>query len=202
MSKSVHLDILWLVCKVDWEHLQVSAYLLCKTCGRKSSLCCLEKKKSVFFTFNVFCTHTKECKKLSRSNVKKKKKKAHFLSFLFDCRVSAKNKAPSPPGLKKLNSSGFSQWHPGYPHLSMDQKENLIDKELSLTVVLPGGVEKSTVVHGRYTETTVLLFKKKHCSHSVATNSTPWDVWGMKSSHDVLLDPAESDGWSRWMLWF
>ncbi|XP_028249069.1 cordon-bleu protein-like 1b isoform X2 [Parambassis ranga] len=30
----------------------------------------------------------------------------------------------------------------------MDQKENLIDKELSLTVVLPGGVEKMTVVHG------------------------------------------------------
>ncbi|XP_029968397.1 cordon-bleu protein-like 1 isoform X2 [Salarias fasciatus] len=30
----------------------------------------------------------------------------------------------------------------------MDQKENLIDKELSLTVVLPGGVEKTTVVHG------------------------------------------------------
>ncbi|XP_008299376.1 cordon-bleu protein-like 1b isoform X2 [Stegastes partitus] len=30
----------------------------------------------------------------------------------------------------------------------MDQKENLLDKELSLTVVLPGGVEKTTVVHG------------------------------------------------------
>ncbi|KAG7227535.1 hypothetical protein INR49_005350 [Caranx melampygus] len=30
----------------------------------------------------------------------------------------------------------------------MDQKENLIDKDLSLVVVLPGGVEKTTTVHG------------------------------------------------------
>lgn len=65
-----------------------------------------------------------------------------------DLRVSTKSKAPSPPALKKLDSPGFSQWYPGNPHLSMDQKENLIDKELSLTVVLPGGVEKTTVVHG------------------------------------------------------
>ncbi|XP_069009841.1 cordon-bleu protein-like 1b isoform X1 [Embiotoca jacksoni] len=63
-------------------------------------------------------------------------------------RVSTKSKAPSPPGLKKLDSPGLSQWYPGNPHLTMDQKENLIDKELSLTVVLPGGVEKMTVVHG------------------------------------------------------
>lgn len=63
-------------------------------------------------------------------------------------RVSTKSKAPSPPGLKKLDSPGFSQWYPGNPHLTMDQKENLIDKELSLTVVLPGGVEKMAVVPG------------------------------------------------------
>ncbi|XP_062259112.1 cordon-bleu protein-like 1b isoform X2 [Platichthys flesus] len=30
----------------------------------------------------------------------------------------------------------------------MDQKENLIDKDLSLVVVLPGGIEKMTTVHG------------------------------------------------------
>ncbi|KAM9342917.1 cordon-bleu protein-like 1b isoform 2-T2 [Pholidichthys leucotaenia] len=61
-------------------------------------------------------------------------------------RVSTKNKAPSPPGLK--DTPGLSQWYAGNPHLTMDQKENLIDKELSLSVVLPGGVEKMTVVHG------------------------------------------------------
>lgn len=31
----------------------------------------------------------------------------------------------------------------------MDQKENLVDKQLSLVVVLPGGEEKTTSVHGR-----------------------------------------------------
>ncbi|XP_053295630.1 cordon-bleu protein-like 1b isoform X2 [Pleuronectes platessa] len=63
-------------------------------------------------------------------------------------RVSTKSKAPSPPGLKDLDSPGFSQWYPGNPHLTMDQKENLIDKDLSLVVVLPGGIEKMTTVHG------------------------------------------------------
>ncbi|XP_060943947.1 cordon-bleu protein-like 1b isoform X2 [Limanda limanda] len=63
-------------------------------------------------------------------------------------RVSTKSKAPSPPGLKDLDSPGFSQWYPGNPHLTMDQKEDLIDKDLSLVVVLPGGIEKMTTVHG------------------------------------------------------
>ncbi|XP_014187852.1 cordon-bleu protein-like 1b isoform X4 [Haplochromis burtoni] len=62
--------------------------------------------------------------------------------------VSTKSKAPSPPGLKRLESPGFSQRYPGNPYLKMDQKENLIDKELSLTVVLPGGVETTAIVHG------------------------------------------------------
>lgn len=70
--------------------------------------------------------------------------------FLSNDRVSTKSKAPSPPGIKKLDSPGFSQWYPGNPHLTMDQKENLIDKDLSLVVVLPGGEEKMTTVHGRY----------------------------------------------------
>lgn len=70
--------------------------------------------------------------------------------FLSNYRVSTKSKAPSPPGLKKLDSPGFSQWYPGNPHLTMDQKENLIDKDLSLVVVLPDGEEKTTTVHGRY----------------------------------------------------
>ncbi|XP_017280068.1 cordon-bleu protein-like 1b isoform X2 [Kryptolebias marmoratus] len=86
-------------------------------------------------------------------------------------RVSAKTKAPSPPGLKKLDSSGFSQWHPGNPHLTMDQKENLIDKELSLTVVLPGGVEKTAVVHGSepLMDLLVMLCAKYHLNPSSHT---------------------------------
>lgn len=71
-------------------------------------------------------------------------------TLLSKYRVSTKSKAPSPPALKKLDSPGFSQWYPGNPHLTMDHKENLMDKDLSLVVVLPGGIEKMTTVHGRY----------------------------------------------------
>ncbi|XP_047227325.1 cordon-bleu protein-like 1b isoform X3 [Girardinichthys multiradiatus] len=70
------------------------------------------------------------------------------LYFPVPLRLSTKTKAPSPPGLKTVDCPGFSHWPPGSPHLTMDQKENLMDKELSLTVVLPGGSEKKTQVEG------------------------------------------------------
>ncbi|XP_077436254.1 cordon-bleu protein-like 1b isoform X2 [Vanacampus margaritifer] len=63
-------------------------------------------------------------------------------------RVSTKSKAPTPPGLKNLDSSDFSQWYPGNAPFTMDHKEKLLDKDLSLVVVLPDGVEKMTTVHG------------------------------------------------------
>ncbi|GAA6224164.1 cordon-bleu protein-like 1 isoform X1 [Lates japonicus] len=86
-------------------------------------------------------------------------------------RVSTKSKAPSPPGLKKLDSPGFSQWYPGNPHLTMDQKENLIDKDLSLVVVLPGGIEKMTTVHGSkpLMDLLVMLCAKYHLNPSSHT---------------------------------
>lgn len=86
-------------------------------------------------------------------------------------RVSTKSKAPSPPGLKKLDSPGFSQWYPGIPHLTMDQKENLIDKDLSLVVVLPDGVEKMTTVHGSkpLMDLLVMLCAKYHLNPSSYT---------------------------------
>uniref|UniRef100_H3DGG0 Cordon-bleu ubiquitin-like domain-containing protein n=1 Tax=Tetraodon nigroviridis TaxID=99883 RepID=H3DGG0_TETNG len=62
--------------------------------------------------------------------------------------VSSKSKAPSPPGLKTLESSDLSQWYPGGPHLTMDQKEKAIDQDLCLAVVLPDGEERMTTVHG------------------------------------------------------
>ncbi|KAM6934185.1 cordon-bleu protein-like 1b [Xenentodon cancila] len=62
-------------------------------------------------------------------------------------RLSTKNKAPNPPALKTAESPGFSHWHPGNPHATMETKENLTDKNLTLTVVLPGGTEEMTVVH-------------------------------------------------------
>ncbi|XP_037542870.1 cordon-bleu protein-like 1b [Nematolebias whitei] len=121
-------------------------------------------------------------------------------------RVSAKNKAPSPPGLKKLDSSGFSQWHPGNPHLTMDQKENLIDKELSLTVVLPGGVEKTTVVHGSkpLMDLLVTLCAKYHLNPSshtlelVTSNRNnvklkPNALIGTLGAEKIILKPKGED---------
>ncbi|KAF7650055.1 hypothetical protein LDENG_00132210 [Lucifuga dentata] len=86
-------------------------------------------------------------------------------------RVSTKNKAPSPPGLKNLDSPGFSQWYPGNQHLTMDQKENLVDKDLSVAVVLPGGVEKMTTVHGSkpLMDLLVMLCAKYHLNPSSYT---------------------------------
>nr|XP_057937844.1 cordon-bleu protein-like 1b isoform X2 [Doryrhamphus excisus] len=63
-------------------------------------------------------------------------------------RVSTKSKAPSPPALDPLDSSHFSHWYPGSTPFTMDHKDALIHKELSLVVVLPDGVEKMTTVHG------------------------------------------------------
>jgi hypothetical protein len=34
--------------------------------------------------------------------------------------------------------------------LVMEQNENMIDKDIELSVVLPGDIVKSTTVHGRY----------------------------------------------------
>ncbi|KAG9340866.1 hypothetical protein JZ751_020059 [Albula glossodonta] len=56
------------------------------------------------------------------------------------------------PSLKIDERQSPSPTHsqgPGQPEtVPMDQKENLIDKELTLTVVLPGGAEKTTTVPG------------------------------------------------------
>ncbi|KAM7380580.1 hypothetical protein PAMP_003867 [Pampus punctatissimus] len=121
-------------------------------------------------------------------------------------RVSTKSKAPSPPGLKKLDSPGFSQWYPGNPHLTMDQKENLIDKDLSLVVVLPDGVEKMTTVHGSkpLMDLLVMLCAKYHLNPSrytlelVTANRNniklkPNALIGMLDAEKIILKPKGED---------
>nr|XP_019945797.1 PREDICTED: cordon-bleu protein-like 1 isoform X1 [Paralichthys olivaceus] len=121
-------------------------------------------------------------------------------------RVSTKSKAPSPPGLKDLDSPGFSQWYPGNPHLSMDQKENLIDKDLSLVVVLPGGIEKMTTVHGSkpLMDLLVTLCAKYHLNPSSHTlelvtanrNSIklkPNALIGTLDAEKIILKPKGED---------
>ncbi|XP_019110806.2 cordon-bleu protein-like 1b isoform X2 [Larimichthys crocea] len=120
--------------------------------------------------------------------------------------VSTKSKAPSPPGLKKLESPGFSQWYPGSPHLTMDQKENLIDKDLSLVVVLPGGEEKLTTVHGSkpLMDLLVTLCAKYHLNPSshtlelVTTNRKntklkPNALIGTLDAEKIILKPKGED---------
>ncbi|XP_053184950.1 cordon-bleu protein-like 1b isoform X1 [Scomber japonicus] len=121
-------------------------------------------------------------------------------------RVSTKSKAPSPPGLKRLDSAGFSQWYPGNPHLTMDQKENLIDKDLSLVVVLPDGVEKMTTVHGSkpLMDLLVMLCAKYHLNPSsytlelVTANRNniklkPNALIGTLDAEKIILKPKAED---------
>ncbi|KAG7503153.1 cordon-bleu protein-like 1 isoform X1 [Solea senegalensis] len=121
-------------------------------------------------------------------------------------RVSTKSKAPSPPGLKDPDSPGFSRWYPGNSHLNMDQKENLIDQDLSLTVVLPGGVEKITTVHGSkpLMDLLVTLCAKYHLNPSghtlelVTTNRNniklkPNALIGTLDAEKIILKPKGED---------
>ncbi|XP_034740553.1 cordon-bleu protein-like 1b isoform X4 [Etheostoma cragini] len=121
-------------------------------------------------------------------------------------RVSTKSKAPSPPGLKRLDSPGLSQWYPGNPHLTMDQKENRIDKDLSLVVVLPDGVEEMTTVHGSkpLMDLLVTLCAKYHLNPSSHTlelvtpnknNSKlkPNALIGTLNAEKIILKPKGED---------
>lgn len=122
-------------------------------------------------------------------------------------RVSTKSKAPSPPGPDKLNSPGLAQWYPGNPPaLSMDHKDNLIDKELSLVVVLPGGVEKMTTVHGSkpLMDLLVTLCAKYHLNPSghtlelVTTNRNniklkPNALIGTLDAEKIIIKPKGED---------
>ncbi|XP_030642503.1 cordon-bleu protein-like 1b [Chanos chanos] len=87
-------------------------------------------------------------------------------------RRSYKTKAPPPPpSLSVLDGSRLSQRLPVYPPTAMDQKENLIDQDLTLVVVLPEGVEKTTIVHGSKAmmDLLVMLCAKYHLNPSSHT---------------------------------
>ncbi|XP_067266080.1 cordon-bleu protein-like 1b isoform X3 [Chanodichthys erythropterus] len=84
-------------------------------------------------------------------------------------RRSSKSKAPPPPPVQKgLDAPLLSHKLPAYPHPAMDQKENLLEQDLTLPVVLPGGVEKTIVVHGSkpMMDLLVMLCAKYHLNPS------------------------------------
>ncbi|XP_072541818.1 cordon-bleu protein-like 1b isoform X2 [Salminus brasiliensis] len=111
-----------------------------------------------------------------------------------DTRRSSKSKAPPPPPV--LHGVCVS------PHTAMEQKENPLEQELLLTVVLPEGVEKATVVHGSkpMMDLLVMLCAKYHLNPSghtielVSTNRNhvkfkPNALIGSLEAEKVLLKP-------------
>uniref|UniRef100_A0A8C3R476 Cordon-bleu WH2 repeat protein like 1 n=1 Tax=Cyanoderma ruficeps TaxID=181631 RepID=A0A8C3R476_9PASS len=68
-----------------------------------------------------------------------------------------KSKAPSPPSeTQSIAISPFDNTEP--TNLMMEQKENVIDKDIELSVVLPGDVIKYTTVNGRKPMMDLLIF--------------------------------------------
>ncbi|XP_048165349.1 cordon-bleu protein-like 1 isoform X4 [Corvus hawaiiensis] len=68
-----------------------------------------------------------------------------------------KSKAPPPPSeTKSIAVSPFDNTE--LPNLIMEQKENVIDKDIELSVVLPGDVIKYTTVNGRKPMMDLLIF--------------------------------------------
>ncbi|KAI4872354.1 hypothetical protein NFI96_016867, partial [Prochilodus magdalenae] len=113
---------------------------------------------------------------------------------------SSKSKAPPPPPV--LHGTCGSPSDPAFPHAAMEQKENLLEQELLLTVVLPEGVEKTTVVHGSkpMMDLLVMLCAKYHLNPSghtielVSTNRNhikfkPNALIGALEAEKVLLKP-------------
>ncbi|KAL7881897.1 hypothetical protein AOLI_G00087460 [Acnodon oligacanthus] len=117
-----------------------------------------------------------------------------------DTRRSSKSKAPPPPPV--LHGTCVSSSDPIFPHTAMEQKENLLEQELLLTVVLPEGVEKTTAVHGSkpMMDLLVMLCAKYHLNPSghtielVSTNRNhvkfkPNALIGAMQAEKVLLKP-------------
>ncbi|XP_026073216.1 cordon-bleu protein-like 1 isoform X3 [Carassius auratus] len=118
-------------------------------------------------------------------------------------RRSLKSKAaPRPPVLKGLDAPPLSHTLPAYPQPAMEQKENLLEQDLTLTVVLPEGLEKTVVVHGSkpMMDLLVMLCAKYHLNPSghtielITTNRNqvkfkPNALIGALEAEKILLKP-------------
>ncbi|XP_058889707.1 cordon-bleu protein-like 1 isoform X1 [Acipenser ruthenus] len=117
-------------------------------------------------------------------------------------RRTTKGKAPPPPSTAKhFDGSSVSQSVES-PNIVMDQKENFIDQDITLTVVLPGGVEKSTTVHGSKPMMDLLVvlcgkYRLNPSSHTIELLSTnrnqikfkPNALIGELEAEKVILKP-------------
>ncbi|XP_051998888.1 cordon-bleu protein-like 1b isoform X2 [Xyrauchen texanus] len=125
-------------------------------------------------------------------------------------RKSSKNKAPPPPVLKGLDAHPLYQKLPESSHPAMEQMENKLEQELTLTVVLPGGVEKTTVVHGSKPMMDLLVtlcakYRLNPSSHTIelVTNNRnqvkfkPNALIGTLEAEKILLKPKGMDDKSK-----
>ncbi|MGH0119572.1 UNVERIFIED_CONTAM: hypothetical protein FKN15_032397 [Acipenser sinensis] len=117
-------------------------------------------------------------------------------------RRTTKGKAPPPPSTaKRFDGSSVSQSVES-PNIVMDHKENFIDQDITLTVVLPGGVEKSTTVHGSKPMMDLLVvlcgkYRLNPSSHTIELLSTnrnqikfkPNALIGELEAEKVILKP-------------
>nr|XP_040150331.1 cordon-bleu protein-like 1 isoform X1 [Ictidomys tridecemlineatus] len=69
-----------------------------------------------------------------------------------------KAKAPLPPAEIKYMDASSVENSVGSAAFIMEQKENMIDKDIELSVVLPGDIIKSTTVHGSKPMMDLLIF--------------------------------------------
>uniref|UniRef100_A0A8C4YRU4 Cordon-bleu ubiquitin-like domain-containing protein n=1 Tax=Gopherus evgoodei TaxID=1825980 RepID=A0A8C4YRU4_9SAUR len=80
-----------------------------------------------------------------------------FLILFYYFRRKAKTKAPLPPSeTEDFEVSSFDDTEP--INYTMEQKENITDKDIELSVVLPGDVIKSTIVNGSKPMMDLLIF--------------------------------------------
>ncbi|XP_028846816.1 cordon-bleu protein-like 1b isoform X3 [Denticeps clupeoides] len=126
-------------------------------------------------------------------------------------RRSSKSKAPPPPpAVTGLDGTPCCSRVPGYPHMGMEQEENLLDRDLTLVVVLPEGVEKTAVVHGSQPvmDLLVMLCAKYHLNPSAHTvelisanrnhiKYKPNSLMGTLEAEKVLIKPKGCEDKNR-----
>lgn len=127
-----------------------------------------------------------------------------------DRRRSTKSKAPPPPVLTGLDAPLLSHKLQAFPHPAMEQTESLLEQELTLTVILPGGAEKITTVHGSkpMMDLLVMLCAQHHLNPSghtlelITTNRNhvkfkPNALIGALEADKILLKPKGMEDKSK-----
>ncbi|KAJ6660812.1 hypothetical protein lerEdw1_017438 [Lerista edwardsae] len=119
-------------------------------------------------------------------------------------RRKAKSKAPRPPSETKITE--FSSFDSELTNCTMEQQENIIDRDIELSVILPGDVIKSTTVNGSKPMMDLLVYlcaqyRLNPSSHAIDVMSAekkqikfkPNTPIGMLEVDKVILKPKQMD---------